>query len=103
MFKFIKDREQELLLLDFCVREAKYNKELIEELEKYPDEVKKNGQIHKGKQKARLKLIKDLKKENEKMKKFYIERKPEPKEGEHYPRYSYRTGVSERRHLYESN
>ena len=104
MFKNISNREEELLLLKFAMREAKYNKELIAELENFEVELKKNGEIHKTKEKARLKLINDLKKENAKLKKFFIEHNtPEPTSTmDKLHRYKTRDKIqNNRKHLYE--
>ena len=79
---------------------AKQNKELIEALEAHVDDVKKNGEVHKGKQKIKLKLIRDLKKELKEMKAFYIKRRDEPLEWTN-SRYSFRRKVNEgRKHLH---
>ena len=104
MFKNISNREEELLLLKFAIREAKFNKELIAELENFEVELKKNGEIHKTKEKARLKLISDLKKENAKLKKFFIKHNtPEPTDTmEKLHRYSMRDKIqNNRKHLNE--
>ena len=103
MFKFVKDREQELLLLDFCVRQAKYIKELIPVLEALEDTIKANGVIHKGKRLSRLKTIKDLNLELASMKKWYIAHKQEPANLHDTRRYSFRKGISDNRiNLYGS-
>ena len=103
MFKYVGSREEEKLLLQFAIREAKYNKELIEELEKFEVETKKNGEIHKTKEKARLKLINDLKKENQKLKQFFLKHnKPEPTTmDEKLKRYRVKKKIQDNReHLY---
>ena len=101
MLKYVSTREEELLLLEWALNEAKYLKELIVEFENFPDFIKKNGEVHKGKQKARLKAIKDCKKELEQLKKFYIARRDEPTEWSS-SRYSLKGKVHEgRKHLYK--
>lgn len=80
-FNYVSNKEEEDILLQFAMTQAKSNKGLIESLEEFQVEIKKNGEIHKTKEKARLKLIKDLHKENSELKKFFIERNvPEPKD-----------------------
>ena len=101
MFNHILDRSEELVLLDLAITTSKSNKVLIAELEAFEVEIKKNGQIHKTKENRRLKLIKDLKKENAKLKKFFVKHNvPEPEYFD-YHRYQYRKEVHEKRkHLY---
>ena len=101
MLEYVKDREEELALLGFCLISARHNKELIAELESHEDVIKPNGEIHKGKQKIRLKLIRDLKKELKLMKEFYIKRRDEPGSWSSQ-RYSFKKEVDNgRRHLHE--
>ena len=100
MLEYVKDRQEELILLDWCIGMAKANKELIEALEAHVDIIKKNGEVHKGKQRMKLKLIKDLKKELKDMKTFYIKRRDEPSEWS-TSRYSFNRRVNEgRKHLH---
>ena len=78
MYPHVKDREEELKLLDFAKAEAGFHKELIAALEEFEVETKPNGTIHKTKDNRRLKLIKELKSDLKKMKKFYLDRIAEP-------------------------
>ena len=81
MFKHVYNRSEELKLLNLAVTTAKFNKDLIEQLELFEVETKKNGVQHKGKETKRLKLIKDLKAENKYLKQFFIKgNTPEKKE-----------------------
>lgn len=101
MLEHVSTREEELILLRWCLTQAKANKELIVELEAHVDIVKKNGEVHKGKQKIRLQLIKDLKKEVATMKKFYIARRDAPDTWT-ASRYSMKGRVNEgRKHLHQ--
>lgn len=103
MLKHVKNREEEELLLDWALNEAKYLKELIIAFEEYPDEIKKNGEIHKGKQKDRLKVIKDYTKELSELKKFYIARKVPPLKWSQ-KRYSLKRRIDNgRRHLHQGS
>ena len=88
MYPHVKDREEELKLLDFAKKEAGFHKELIAELEAFEVETKPNGTIHKTKENRRLKLIKELKTDLKKMKKFYLDRITEP---EHWSSKRYST------------
>jgi len=101
MLKHVKDREEELILLQWCLDTAPLYKELIKELEAHVDIIKKNGEVHKGLQSSRLRTIRDLKKELKVMKEFYIARRDEPANWSSV-RYSLKGQVSEhRRHLYK--
>lgn len=103
-FNYVSNKEEEYILLQFAMTQAKSNKELIESLEEFQVEIKKNGEIHKTKERARLKLIKDLHKENSELKKFFIERNvPEPKDITlHMKRYKEREQVKrERTHFHK--
>ena len=101
MLKHVSDREEELVLLQWCLDTAPVYKELIQELEAHVDNFKKNGEVHKGNQKIRLSMIRDLKKELKIMKDFFIKRRDEP---DHWSsaRYSLKGQVSEhRQHLHK--
>ena len=101
MLEYVSTREEEILLLAWAVSEAKYLKELIRAFEEYEDTLKPNGEIHKGKQKARLKSIRDYKKELAGLKKFYIARRDEPASWS-TQRYSLKGKVNNgRKHLHQ--
>jgi len=101
MLKHVKDREEELVLLQWCLDTAPVYKELIVELLAHEDNLKKNGEVHKGNQKIRLSMIKDLRKELKIMKEFFIKRRDEPTSWTS-ARYSMKGRISEQRnHLYK--
>ena len=105
MFSRVKNREEEVTLLYFSLEQAKYNKELITELESFEVEIKSNGVLHKGKDNKRLALIRALKKENKKLKEFFTKHKEAPEDGEanHMGhRYGFNSNIDEgREHLSE--
>ena len=101
MLEYVSTREEEKALLQWCLDTAPIYKELIKELEAHVDIVKKNGEVHKSKQKIRLSLIRDLKKELKVMKEFYIKRR-DPPELWSASRYKMKGKISEnRKHLYK--
>ena len=94
MFSRLSSREEQVELLHFAIELAKSNKVLIEELENFEVEYKSNGTIHKTKENRRLALIKGLKTENKKLKKFFHENQ------KHLPVYPMNKKISElREHL----
>lgn len=101
MFSKVGSKEEELKLLKFAMDTAKANKELIAALEEFEVETKSNGEIHKGKEKRRIALIKSLKKENKELKKFFTDRN-KPQEYDHN-RYQYKEEISERRNHLQIN
>ena len=101
MLKHVSTREEEEALIQWCLDTAPVYKELIQGLEAHVDIVKKNGEVHKGIQKIRLGILRDLRKELKIMKEFYIKRRDEP---EHWSsaRYSMKGNIYEqRKHLYK--
>ena len=99
MLEYVADRDEEILLIHFVLREARANKELIASLED-PDnfevEIKPNGVIHKTKENHRLSLIRQLKKENAGYKKFFKARNIE---GEFTTsRFKFKKRISDGRH-----
>ncbi len=99
MLTHVSTRVEEEKLLRWCVAQAPYIKELISDLEAHVDIVKKNGEVHKGKQKIRLKLIRDLKKELKELRDFYVKRR-DPPEIWTTARYQMKGSISEaRKHL----
>jgi hypothetical protein len=71
MFRFIRDRQQEIALLKFAKLEAQCLRENIEEAKKLPPITKKDGSIHKTKMKEREATIKRWEKEIEQLRKFF--------------------------------
>ena len=101
MLKYVSDREEEEALVQWCLDTAPVYKELIQELEAHVDIVKKNGEVHKGIQKIRLGMLRDLRKELKIMKEFYINRRDKPKRWSS-SRYKMKGKIYENRtHLYE--
>ena len=96
MFKFIRDRQQEISLLRFAKLEAECDKHNIEEAMKLDPIVKANGELHKTKMKQRETIIKGWEKEIKNLRKFFEAHKKSGKLND-YKRYSFRTGVSERK------
>ncbi len=96
MLEYVANRDEEILLIHFVLREARANKELIAQLEEFEVEIKPNGVIHKTKENRRLSLIRLLKKENAGYKKFFKARNIE---GEFTTRrFQFKKRISDGRH-----
>lgn len=101
MFSKVANRDEEIDLINFAIREGRSNKELIDSLKEFKVELKSNGEIHKGKEKERIALIKRLEKENKQLKKFIMDKKRQSKlDRFDYHRYQIRGAISaNRKHL----
>ena len=94
MFKFIQDREQEISLCHFAILQARCNKHNIAVALELEDILKSDGAIHKTKTKQRTSIINGWRKENKKLKTFFIEHK-DKRNG--YKGYAFRRGITDNR------